>query len=38
MTGVCYVYMLNRIQDETVVNGAQIFYRGQFGIAGDDPR
>ncbi|KAF2256823.1 hypothetical protein BU26DRAFT_527085 [Trematosphaeria pertusa] len=24
--------------DETVVNGAQLFYKGQFGIGGDDPR
>lgn len=24
--------------DETVVNGGQIFYKGQFGIGGDDPR
>lgn len=24
--------------DETVVNGGQLFYRGQFGIGGDDPR
>ncbi|KAF2267306.1 hypothetical protein CC78DRAFT_541754 [Lojkania enalia] len=35
---LCSVCAAVQGMDETVVNGAQIFYTGQFGIGGDDPR
>ncbi len=34
---LCY-FMADKITDETVVNGGQIFYSKQFGIGGKDPR
>ncbi|KAF2005149.1 proton myo-inositol cotransporter [Amniculicola lignicola CBS 123094] len=35
---LCSVCAAVQGMDETVVNGAQLFYLGQFGIGGDDPR
>ncbi|KAL2014458.1 hypothetical protein VTN00DRAFT_1983 [Thermoascus crustaceus] len=35
---VCSISAAVQGMDETVVNGAQVFYKHQFGIAGTDPR
>jgi hypothetical protein len=35
---MCSICAAVQGMDETVVNGAQLFYAGQFGIGGEDPR